>query len=39
MKNWKQKVRKYFEEAGLADKIDYRIGDAATIIPSLERDI
>ena len=29
------KVRTYFEESGLADKIDYRIGDAATIIPSL----
>jgi caffeoyl-CoA O-methyltransferase len=29
------KVRTYFEESGLADRIDYRIGDAATIIPSL----
>jgi caffeoyl-CoA O-methyltransferase len=29
------RVRNYFEEAGLAEKIDYRIGDAAQIIPSL----
>ena len=29
------KVRTYFKESGLADRIDYRIGDAATIIPSL----
>lgn len=29
------KVRTYFEESGLADRIDYRIGDAATIVPSL----
>jgi len=29
------RVRNYFEQAGLADKIDYRIGDAADIIPSL----
>jgi caffeoyl-CoA O-methyltransferase len=31
-----QKVRKYFDEAGLSSKIDYRIGDAAKIIPSLK---
>ncbi len=29
------RVRNYFEEAGLAEKIDYRIGDAAQIIPSI----
>ncbi len=30
------RVRNYFQEAGLTDKIDYRIGDAAQIIPSLD---
>jgi caffeoyl-CoA O-methyltransferase len=29
------KVRTYFQESGLADRIDYRTGNAATIIPSL----
>lgn len=29
------KVRTYFKESGFADRIDYRIGDAATIIPTL----
>jgi predicted O-methyltransferase YrrM len=29
------RVRNYFEEAGLSEKIDYRIGDATQIIPSL----
>jgi len=29
------KVRNYFNEAGLAERIDFRIGDAAAIIPSL----
>ncbi len=29
------RVRNYFEEAGLNHKIDYRIGNAAQIIPSL----
>ena len=31
-----QKVRKYFDEAGLSSKIDYRIGDATKIIPLLQ---
>lgn len=31
-----QKVRKYFGEAGLSSKIDYRIGDATKIIPLLK---
>ena len=31
-----QKVRKYFDEAGFSSKIDYRIGDATKIIPSLQ---
>ena len=31
-----QRVRKYIAEAGLASKIDYRIGDAVSIIPSLQ---
>lgn len=31
------RVRGYFEEAGLTEKIDYRIGDAANIIPTLDR--
>jgi predicted O-methyltransferase YrrM len=30
------RVRDYFQEAGLTEKIDYRIGDAARIIPSLD---
>jgi caffeoyl-CoA O-methyltransferase len=30
------RVRGYFREAGLAPSIDYRIGDAMTIIPRLE---
>ncbi len=30
------RVRNYFQEAGLTEKIDYRIGDAAQIIPSLD---
>lgn len=30
------RVRNYFQDAGLADKIDYKIGDAAQIIPSLD---
>lgn len=30
------RVRNYFLEAGLTGKIDYRIGDAAEIIPSLD---
>lgn len=30
------RVRSYFAEAGLTDNIDYRIGDATKIIPSLE---
>jgi caffeoyl-CoA O-methyltransferase len=30
------RVRKYFEEAGLKDQIDYRIGNARTIIPQLK---
>lgn len=29
------KVRNYFNEAGLAERIDFRIGDATVIIPSL----
>jgi predicted O-methyltransferase YrrM len=29
-------VRKYFEEAGLSDKIEYKIGDARTILSSLK---
>lgn len=31
-----KQVRNYFLEAGLTEKIDYRIGDAAQIIPSLD---
>lgn len=31
------RVRGYFQEAGLTEKIDYRIGDAANIIPTLDR--
>ncbi len=30
------RVRNYFEEAGLSHKIDYRIGNAAQIIPALD---
>lgn len=30
------RVRGYFQEAGLTKKIDYRIGDAAHIIPALD---
>lgn len=30
------RVRNYFEEAGLNNKIDYRIGNAAQIIPALD---
>jgi caffeoyl-CoA O-methyltransferase len=30
------RVRNYFNEAGLTEKIDYHIGDAAKIIPTLE---
>jgi len=30
------RVRNYFTEAGLVEKIDYRIGDAVQIIPTLE---
>lgn len=30
-----ERVRGYFAAAGLADRIDYRIGDAATLIPAL----
>lgn len=30
------RVRNYFQEAGLTEKIDYRIGDAAQIIPTLD---
>jgi caffeoyl-CoA O-methyltransferase len=30
------RVRGYFEAAGLTQKIDYRIGDAAAIIPTLD---
>jgi len=29
------RVRNYFHDAGLAEKIDYKIGDAAQIIPTL----
>ncbi|WP_420385391.1 O-methyltransferase [Roseivirga sp.] len=29
-------VRGYFNEAGLTDKIDYRIGDAMSLIPDIE---
>jgi len=29
------RVRAYFKEAGMEDRIDYRVGNAATIIPSL----
>jgi predicted O-methyltransferase YrrM len=28
-------TRKYFEDAGLSSKIDYRIGNATTVIPSI----
>lgn len=31
-----KRVRGYFEEAGMSDRIDYRIGEAAKIIPTLE---
>ncbi len=31
-----KRVRNYFQEAGLTEKTDYRIGDAAQIIPSLD---
>jgi len=31
------RVRDYFQEAGLTEKIDYRIGDAAHIIPALDQ--
>jgi len=31
-----EKVRAYFNEAGMSDRIDYRIGNATSIIPSLE---
>jgi predicted O-methyltransferase YrrM len=31
------RVRGYFQEAGLTEKIDYRIGDAAHIIPALDQ--
>lgn len=31
-----QRVRKYFDEAAFSSKIDYRIGDATKIIPSLQ---
>jgi caffeoyl-CoA O-methyltransferase len=30
------RVRKYFQDADVSDKIDYRIGDAASIIPGLD---
>ncbi|MEQ8423177.1 MAG: O-methyltransferase [Cyclobacteriaceae bacterium] len=30
-----ERVRQYFEEAGLTSKIDYRIGEATRIIPTL----
>ncbi|MEQ1586392.1 MAG: class I SAM-dependent methyltransferase [Cyclobacteriaceae bacterium] len=30
------RVRGYFQEAGLAERIDYRMGDAAKIIPTLD---
>ncbi len=31
-----ERVRGYLAEAGLTDKVDYRVGDALEIIPSLE---
>jgi predicted O-methyltransferase YrrM len=31
------RVRDYFQQAGLSNKIDYRIGDAARIIPTLDQ--
>lgn len=31
-----ERVRGYFREAGLSDRVDYRIGEAATILPQLE---
>lgn len=31
-----RRVRGYFQEAGLTEKIDYQIGDAANIIPTLD---
>ncbi|HLT71054.1 MAG TPA: O-methyltransferase [Cyclobacteriaceae bacterium] len=31
-----ERVRKYFDDAGLTNTIDYRIGDATEIIPSLD---
>ncbi|MBL7870295.1 MAG: class I SAM-dependent methyltransferase [Cyclobacteriaceae bacterium] len=31
------RVRDYFEQAGLSNKIDYRIGNALTIIPTLDQ--
>jgi predicted O-methyltransferase YrrM len=30
------RVRKYFDDAGLASRIQYRIGDATKIVPTLE---
>jgi caffeoyl-CoA O-methyltransferase len=30
------KVKKYFDEAGLASRVQYRIGDATKIVPTLE---
>ncbi|MBI2271770.1 MAG: O-methyltransferase [Bacteroidetes bacterium] len=35
-KELEKMVRKYFDEAGVADKIDYRIGNAMEIIPGLK---
>lgn len=32
----KDRVCRYFERAGLSEKIDYRVGDAMAIIPSLD---
>lgn len=31
-----ERVRKYFEEAGISNRVDYRIGKALNIIPTLE---
>lgn len=31
-----ERVRKYFDEAGLSSRIQYRIGDATRIVPELE---
>lgn len=33
------RVRSYFKESGMADRIDYRIGDAARLIPTLPGNI